>query len=451
MARLKAFKASVQKKGVAASSPLATNHIGYKSGESAGYGLSETMVRASAMEIIAYYWDVMSRHMAAPHSINKEVVEQASPHNQLVYMEKVLPNPIANRDFLALFVWKRIRVGEEDVIIFVSEPATHDRHPANASKNLVRAKAPITIMLTEINQSETVMENMCQIDSGVGGEGSRIVSLLMHHYLKMQLRFSTELQQYFQELRSLSVLDAKDGEAIGEALMVSRGKECTEHVLNAHVALVELRKRYGFVEEFLVGVVDIDTTVPYNPFGKNPFNRHTRLRAIEVHDGKKLVLVLKKYLHDSVDEVSAVRRFFAEVVSMEDLAEMYPFFQPLLERMCFRVVTTVHKGILYQCSKKIVFSLLDVGTDLGTAFVYRAAGDHSTSNTLLSIVGASMSLQLGAIALNHHKNWKVMLREMFYTLTYTRSGILHYRVLTRQEEDESAMVDHVTDAMFFKG
>jgi len=262
------------------------------------------------------------------------------------------------------------------------------------------------------------------------------------------------LQQYFQELRSLSVLDAKDGEAIGEALMVSRGKEgkeSTEHVLNAHVALVELRKRYGFVEEFLVGVVDIDTMVPFNPFGKNPFNRHTRLGAIEIHDGKKLVLVLKKYLHDSVDEVSAVRRFFAEVVSMKDLAEIYPFFQPLLERMCFRVVTTVHKGILYQCSKKIVFSLLDVGTDLGTAFVYRAAGDHSTSNTLLSIVGASMSLQLGAIALNHHKNWKVMLREMFYTLTYTRSGILHYRVLTRQEEDESAMVDHVTDAMFFKG
>ena len=409
-------------------------------------GRAVFIIRSPAKEALAFCWNDMARNQAKIDTVENTKLVEPNPHHVVKYVKKRMKF-MKERDFVAKAVWE-LRVGgsieEGESFLLVSLPAEHPERPITAAA--VRARMWSTVRLRPITSTETEIDYTMRI-----AYGQKVPKLVGRNMTKHQLRRITAMQQYFQQFRTLVVLDMKDGEAMGEAMMVSRGKQgkkSTKGIFQAHDALVALGKECPFLEEFFVGVVDIDTMTRDNPFGKNQFNQMTRLRAVDRSDGGRLARVLKKYLQSSANEGIAVKRFLFEVRSMEEFAEKHPsFFQPMLERMCLRLVALVTIGVQFQCCKMVFASWLDVGTDLWTAFVYSDAGDDDTSNSLVTIVVTSLLCQVLFAVVVHHKNWKVMLREVFYTVTYIRSGILHFRVLTRQVQDKHAFVDALTEYM----
>ena len=61
-----------------------------------------------------------------------------------------------------------------------------------------------------------------------------------------------------------------------------------------------------------------------------------------------------------------------------------------------------------------------------------------------------MALQLAMVAAVHHKNLRIMLIEMFGTVTFTKPAFNKFRVLTNAKMKGHAIMPPVTEMMMFK-
>ena len=162
-------------------------------------------------------------------------------------MVKVMPNPIRNRDLLMRNVYKKF---DDASYTFVITPEDHPDYPANTG-DLVRAHCPTTIKLHQLRESETKVDYLIQLDIG-GSDEAGIVTYFMNLYLHKNLRRMVEMQQYFQQLRPLGLLDENDGVAMAEAFTLefsklekneakkskrSRAFTRVTHVISSHKAL----------------------------------------------------------------------------------------------------------------------------------------------------------------------------------------------------------------------
>ena len=95
--------------------------------------------------------------------------------------------------------------------------------------------------------------------------------------------------------------------------------------------------------------------------------------------------------------------------------------------------------------------MTDIATDFLTGSIYYLDGDVSTAAMLFGLAGASMVLQLIMVAAVHYYDWRFMLKEMVWTLTGLRSGLLHKRILTKEENDHRAGCGVITESMVQKG
>ena len=98
----------------------------YKSsGDRHAWAWASTEVRASAAEVLAYFWDVEKRCTQREDELDKAVDEQISDHSRLVFTEKGAPHPLFNREFLTRWLWMEIEGG----YAIVSEPELSERRP----------------------------------------------------------------------------------------------------------------------------------------------------------------------------------------------------------------------------------------------------------------------------------------------------------------------------------
>ena len=264
--RLTEFDALANKKTVESASPLAKFETAQKVGERNAYGKASGIIRASPEQIIAYQMDFMSRLSQTAETINKRVISE-NAHSKLVYMEKVIPKPWVNRDFLMRLLWKKLGDTNKNYV-FAITPEIHHEYPANEG-GLVRAEAPITIKLNALHEDETAVEYLIQLDIG-GGDHSGLVTCIMNLYLHKNLENLTIMQEYFQQLRPLDKLDEQDGVAMGEAFVLKYSKKekadakASKHskaytrvqaVISSHKALKQYGGQNPWFGDLMTGVV----------------------------------------------------------------------------------------------------------------------------------------------------------------------------------------------------
>ena len=126
----------------------------------------------------------MARHSQKRDTINKRTIQKVNDHNMLAYLIKVIPKPLFNRDFLNRMVWQKLEEGTNSYV-FVATPESHDDYPENKGE-LIRARYPITMMLTQLQKNETKVDYLIQLD--VGGSDSAILKYLGNIYLPYNLK-----------------------------------------------------------------------------------------------------------------------------------------------------------------------------------------------------------------------------------------------------------------------
>jgi len=245
-------------KSMTMTSPLTTGEIAFKKKDSQTWGRATTTVRARPEEVLAFMWDMMRRLARREDDLEKSVEEQVNGHNQLVYNKKRSPKIVADRDFLARFLWKK----EGDGFVYVTSPEESYARPM--TDGVVRGKYPSAMRIKGKNDRETTLEYVIHPDAG----GS-LPSWLASRYLGSNLSYVTEIQEYFQALRGLEEWDADDARAAGEVMCIKTKAEKhpekgenkqsarMRELFKKHQALGEIGRKYEFFEGMMARVVRI--------------------------------------------------------------------------------------------------------------------------------------------------------------------------------------------------
>ena len=265
LASLQMFDMLPNKKKVdsVSSAKLAT---GRNEGERSAFWRSSAIIRASPQQILAYHWNFMARHLEDANMIDKHVIQEVNDHNKLVHMIQVITNPVADRELVSRFLWKKLdNTGKN--IVFVVAPATHENYNEN-SVDMIPARFSTTVKLAELREGETEMNCLIHLDVG-GIDTSGLVTYFMNLHLGKRLKRILYLQNYFQKLRPLNLLDEQDGVAMGEAFTLqytndekeksksskrSKAAIRVQAVISSHVALKQYQDENPWLGELMIGV-----------------------------------------------------------------------------------------------------------------------------------------------------------------------------------------------------
>ena len=357
VANLAMFNNLPNRKQIPSASRLSKYEIVRKKSETNAYGKASTVVRASPQQIIAYQFDFMARHLQKSDMINARVVKKVNNHNKLVYMEKVMPNPTLNREFLMRFVWQK-RDEKGGRYVFVITPGNDESNELDgirsysSDSNLlnfalrrnfksqvrerVKARYLATVKLTRLRNEETSVDHLMQLDIGLGtNDSAGIVSVLLDKYLRSNLKAVSDMQDYFQKLRPLDVLDKKDGEAIAYSFVQQRKIErkkgrflgnhvelCVEKVTKENKALIELSGRHPWFPNLMKGMLN-------NHIFLVPPPVRSKMQNLSMKDAEIIGRKLSKSLKGRKTAEGGVDEWMLKHPAMIEMARKYPFFIPM--------------------------------------------------------------------------------------------------------------------------
>jgi hypothetical protein len=374
--------------------------------------------------------------------LEKSYFEENGVISRLEYIIKKAP--ISNFEFLDRVVLSK----KDDTIFNVTEMHTEDAvRPKTA---LTRGTVDFIVSIAKVSPTETEVSFVIAFDPGIA-----VPKSVLEYYTIYQLRGITRLQQYFQQLRKLEELDEDDGTAIGEALYLAqgeKGKKSLLSVIDRHDSLRELTMMYEWMPKFLEAAVAIDLGLSLSSmsFGENQFNEKWALELVENHNVGLLADNLRSKLMNWGNEKLAIEAFF-EGSAMAELDVQQPWFKSVIAVIAFRCVTEMTRAKWFACGRRALLSAGDVGTDFVTGSIFYLDGDTRTATMLFGIAGTSMVVQLIIVAVIHSYDWRFALKEMFWTLTGLRSGILHKRIITKEENDVRAGSNVITESMVQRG
>jgi len=153
---------------------------------------------------MAYQWDFCARHLAKRGTVNKQIVEVANNHNEIVYMEKIMPSArIRDRAVLMRLVWKKL---DEETSIMTIGPAQHPDFPAGMN-GTVRLEYTSVVKATQDSNGFTSIEFLLQIEDGGRSESVKTVGKHLYGVYKRRLiRYglirTIQMQEYVRAKRA---------------------------------------------------------------------------------------------------------------------------------------------------------------------------------------------------------------------------------------------------------
>ena len=491
MARLTAFDKLPNKKKVESVSPLVTLEIAQKDGERNAFGKASTVVRASAQQVIAYQWDWMARHFQNSDTTNRQLIEEPdilNSHNKLVYAIEVLPRPFTSRVFLNRLVWKKLQ-GSSYVLDMTS--ASHPAHPDEneveeqargswnlrgtlpvgsasnllskrssadgSSSKLIRARFPATIRMTESKDDETVVDYLIQID--LGGVHDKFHSYIQNQYLHKNLERVVVMQEYFQQLRPLDLLDEQDGVAMGEAFNLKYTKNekgvakdskrskayiRVHAVISSHVALKQYKELNPWFGDLMTGVVS-------NNILGSSCAVSSRLLTLSNKEARTIGNSLASVLLGSTSSDIAVEDWILTSPAMQELDRNLIWFRPMMNRMAMRLLAKVAWGAKSRLYTGAFLSSMDLITDLATIRRFWLTGNYNFAYANIAFIGAALLIQLLVVfGQNKKRGWKVVAYEMLIVVGMIKPAIDAMRVASGEPQAERTLFDPSMELTFTK-
>ena len=367
-------------------SPLTSAKIAFKTGDSHAWGWSSTVVRASPEEILAHMWDTLARSKRRKDDLEKTIEETLNGHNQLVYNKKRTPKIICDREFLGRMVWKK--VGDGSYVVVSKEEESEKRPRLENVDGTVREKYPSAMKIEGPNEKETKVTYIIHPDAG-----GALPSWLMNHYIGSNLRKVTEVQEYFQELRTLNEYDEKDGRALGMRLMHPGGskrrkaREKVSEIVERHAGLKELTKEFPWLAGMLEEIVEMKL--------HRNISVGTKLDCLSEREARRIGKSLIPALRARKTAEAGVYQWKKQNRSMEELFERYGWMEALVITMGQEVVKTAAWGLAWRVGTGAGLSMLDLASDLSVVVGYlNTKGQEGFGVSLLVMIGACLAIQL---------------------------------------------------------
>ena len=164
---------------------------------------------------------------------------------------------IADRDWPARHVWTKSGTG----FLYVVSPEAGPNRPV--PHRVVRGKNPGAMRIKRKNDNDTIIDYIIHPDAG-----GQIPAFLMNRGLGRSLSTITDIQEHFQEMRSLSEWDENDGRCVGEVMCIkskaekhggkgeSKIQRRVAELWRKHKALQEVGDKYEWFEAMITRALE---------------------------------------------------------------------------------------------------------------------------------------------------------------------------------------------------
>ncbi|GMI29328.1 hypothetical protein TeGR_g216, partial [Tetraparma gracilis] len=416
---------------------LATAKVSRKKGDNHAYGWATTTVRASAVQVLAFAWDVMSRNEAKEDDLERVIDERPSNHNFVGYSKKRLPRPLNNRDFVSRFIWKAQGTGH----VLVQSPTSTVARPL--LKDTVRAKYLGAMRIVKINDSETRLEYVCRPDAG-GSVPAFIANSLMTRFVS----YPTEIQEYFQKVRPLSNWDAKDGRAVGEVLLTKLDAE-SKKVRPTHLSWEEARMRFLFAHyeglreagerwEWLETMLARVVKNKLRP----PASVSTRLVDLARADAKAIGAGLATSLVSNATSDAAVAEWIAKYPALTQFDQQRAWFRPMMNVVGKRLLSKSKLGAKFRLYSGAGMSMFDLYSDVQMIALYLSSEETvGYGYALLGMVLFGLTGQLQVIWFQTKGGPRFsFLKGTLMVVTGTKVGFDAHRVAKGEEKKDYGLL-----------
>jgi hypothetical protein len=411
-----AFKRKKSKKLVM-DSPSTIAKIAFTDGDSHAWGWSTLVVRASCADVLSYACGDKKRSVRQDRDLEKSIDEAPNAHNKLVYYRKRMAKPFDDRDFLSRFVWKAT---EDGVFVYVSK--AEESRKRHELPGVLRAKLPSVMKLTRISATATQVDYIVHPDARATLPRSITKSIV-----KALLNRVSDLQQFFQCMRTLSQYDADDGRAIGEILVIETREEKHHRKRDSahaarmrdlskkYTALREIGKKYAFFEDMMVNVLQ-NQLRPARYFSVSLCN-------VSAKEGRAIGSGLAISLASALTAQAAVDEWICKYPALVELDREEVWFRPMMNTVTFRLLGEVSWGLKARVFVGAGLSILDMASDIYMIISFLRTGDGTWFGfALLGMLMASVVMQLVIVILqNKGRPWN-MLKGALIVLTGLKPG-----------------------------
>jgi hypothetical protein len=432
-------------KSIAMIPPTTKAKEAYVASDRRAWGWSSTMVRASAVDILAWTWDLKARATQREDDIQKEYVTTPNDHNYLVYIKKRSTKVVADRDFLSRATWRATGSGGFE---YVSSPEESEKR--QHQEGVVRAAYPSAMRIVKLAENETRLEYVIHPDSG----GS-IPGWLMSFFFAADLAYVTEIQEYFQRLRRLSEYDEKDGAAVGDTFMIKTKKERQRKrgtskyqsrvasVVKSHVALKEFSALHFWFPSLVAGM--LSRKLSDMTFISTKLENLSNREAMQIGRSFSVPLRARKSAQAGCDV------WINEYPALVFLAKSERFFVAFAQTVGQRKIETAPWGLFWKVGVGAVLSVLDVATDVYAIANFTLRRKEGYARAVIAGVSVSIAIQLLIVYGNGKKRgMKHVMKEAMIVLSGVKPAVDAFRVIGGAAAHEDDTFDPMYELILAK-
>ncbi|GMI54966.1 hypothetical protein TeGR_g10898 [Tetraparma gracilis] len=424
---LKKFEKAAKKKTITSHDYGVTHEIAFPKGERIAWGRSQTRVKASPEQVLAYMWIHRPRCKWRSGDEKRELLETKNDHHKVVYhrWKESVGVGLVQLDVSTRETEKPEKPGAPTEVsyLLVKAPCTHEKKPemtrrsmgsvhsgkskrsrgafealgrkvgrrrrSSAFKMLVRASISVAVHIRQVGPNECKLMYVTKIDLG-----GQLPAAFMREFLKQSIAESVRARDYFQEIKPLEECDITDGEALGFRLMQQQGKS---------------KELKGEGEMATKGT-------GWTPRG-----------------GRKT-------------PEGGVYQWKMQNPSMVELFEKYECLEAMVHEISQVVVKKALWGLAWRVGTGAGLNMLNVASDINVIVLYLGeSGQESFGWALLMMLGMCLLLQLGAVFAQNRKNGNAFMWEALLVFTYMKPGVDAYRVATEKKMEAYQVFDIKTE------
>jgi hypothetical protein len=409
--------------------------------------------------------------------LEKTIDETPNGHSQLVYLRKASSvKGLDHRDFLARVIWKSMPAGGFIRITTPEESANRQPLPG-----VVRGKYPSTMRIKPLNDKFVELEYVIQIDFG-----GIVPAWITNSYIRANLSYITEIQEYFESRRRLEQWDADDGITVGELMLVRTKAEGfrkngvtkvaarMQDIFSKYEGLKEIGKKYSFFQAMMTLVVENKL--------RPPGDVSQALINLSMKQGATIGAGMAVSLASNLTAEAAVEEWIGKYPALRELDEKEVWFRPMINIVALRLLGEVAWGLKMRVFLGAGLSIMDTVSDINVIVLYSITrGQEGYGTVLLGMIVASMLFQLLIVYLQSRaRPWEAATEALFVvtglkpgrftrkrlglfsadlsrpisflnTLTLiSRAGVDAYRVASGAEMKGHQVIDPTTALVFTK-
>jgi len=231
---------------------------------SGSWGRSETVVRSTKNELLAYLRNHVAKCRYESNDAERSIVEIINEHHAVVVTVKKLSREKSKnmrlREFVSRVVWKEQADGS--VVISIT-PTEHPDRP-NLFNVAGRAFVESCVAITVVNPDTCRLTLVTKVDLG-----KKLPKMVMNYVLIRSMKLAHQASEYLLGMRDLDEYDAEDGKSLGFRFMYPESKKFKKNrhdhvsdVIGRNGGLTELKSEFPwlgvFFEEAVKAILNLN-------------------------------------------------------------------------------------------------------------------------------------------------------------------------------------------------